>query len=130
MLEDHFRKSDVVIRLGGDEFVIFAHGVADRDIVQKKLRDINKDLVALGRKRDWSIPVTTSMGVVISQRSGNTFQRLYALADEKFYDAKEAGKDCHMLVEDREDGVIISPISEMSRACPRDTRGQGVSDDA
>lgn len=105
-IEEHFRQSDVVMRLGGDEFAVFAHNVTDRITVMHKVDAILHDVHGLGTKREWTNPVSMSVGVVISNRADKTFQRLYALADKKLYSSKETGKNrCTVFDETAEAGV-------------------------
>lgn len=84
------RETDVVARLGGDEFGLLlpetdAKGAA---IVLERVRANVARLLA-----DAQVPVTTSIGAVISSVGGRDVAELLKLADQQLYVSKGTGKN-------------------------------------
>lgn len=85
-----FRDSDVVFRLGGDEFAVYADGVTDSEIgnriMERLFHNINNIQIPEleGRK------ICISVGVTFYPADRNdSFEALYARADEGLYDSKK-----------------------------------------
>ena len=83
---------DIVARFGGEEFVIFAPvpDLATAANLADAIRQWVKSHLSVGQPPE---PVTVSMGVCLSKGSEN-LETLLALADERLYRAKHAGRDC------------------------------------
>ena len=85
------REGDTVARLGGDEFVVVLADMADAaDIVpvaQKILRALSRP-VELGQQ---VLSVSTSLGVAVYPRDGDSAGALLQYADTAMYRAKEQG---------------------------------------
>jgi diguanylate cyclase (GGDEF)-like protein len=90
LLRKEFRAFDLAYRLGGEEFLILLPG-SDRDTsaeLAERLRE------AVSVEHVGGLDVTMSLGVAASLR-GETFDYdpLFARADAKLYEAKQAGRD-------------------------------------
>lgn len=92
VLTRRLRKSEVFARIGGEEFVIFAPvpDLATAANLADAIRQWVKSHLSVGQPPE---PVTVSMGVCLSKGSEN-LETLLALADERLYRAKHAGRDC------------------------------------
>lgn len=87
------RDNDVVCRFGGEEFMVLLNDVSQDRAVQIAER-IRASIEAkpLQHKRG-SIPISTSIGVAMSQETDGTPEQLIALADSRLYHAKNAGRN-------------------------------------
>lgn len=91
LLQEAFRKSDVICRLGGDEFAVFVPDCADLAVMERKLEQLLADC---RRDLDCAWPEagsTLSIGGVWG-RQRRTFQELYRLADNMLYQVKRSDK--------------------------------------
>lgn len=89
-----FRTDDVVARLGGDEFMVYMAEVSEFYEIGLRAQKLIKNIYDI--KID-SIQVSISIGVAFFPKDGNSFQELYAKADEALYVAKSAGKNQYAL---------------------------------
>lgn len=84
------RKSDILCRWGGEEFLLLLPNtnMTQARVLLRRLRRLG-----LGLRPD-GMPLTASMGVAEWQQDGaKDWRLLLALADERMYLAKEAGRD-------------------------------------
>lgn len=88
MLNEVFRKDDVVARVGGDEFVIFLPGLQDPGMVRDRVEHLLSLMRAIS-VGDGAMTVSASAGIAIAPQDGVAFQELYAVADRAMYVAKE-----------------------------------------
>lgn len=96
VLQNIFRKTDLIGRFGGDEFCIFI-----LDIPKNRFYEILSDTVEKLRKSYSNdiceIHVTTSIGAVYASRLQNhSYDSLMQLADKALYEAKNAGRNCYV----------------------------------
>jgi len=86
------RTEDIMARLGGDEFVLVL-----TDINEEKLVLVIEKILALFRKpweiEGYTLNVSTSIGVVVYPKDGETVGELLKNADIAMYRAKEMGRD-------------------------------------
>lgn len=92
ILQELFRKEDVVGRIGGDEFVVFVSSETDGSFCASERARLILDRVSRGQK-DWGTEVTVSIGIASCPKDGDTYDLLYAAADKAMYLAKEKGKN-------------------------------------
>ena len=83
-------------RFGGDEFLIVINS-ADEEIVRMVCRSIRLAI-------QWSLPVenpdvaiTCSMGISRYPLNGDSFEKLFELADKCLYLAKDKGRNCYII---------------------------------
>lgn len=90
-LKRSIRKSDLIGRLGGEEFCIVATNVKEDylDAFLDRLRKSIEDLSVTMNGE--SIPVTISLGAAYGIANG--LEETISIADEKLYEAKEAGRN-------------------------------------
>ena len=100
LLRQHVRSTDVVARLGGDEFAILlpdadrAAAAAVGEAVVRRVRDHAATLDGTRRR------VTASIGVVTVKAARQHEADLLSLADMTMYDAKDAGRDQCMVLDE------------------------------
>lgn len=92
-----FRDSDIIGRFGGDEFIVLADGLCDEESVEKKCLYI-AELIGRRAQETGAIKVFSSLGAVICENQNVDFERLFELADEAMYEAKEQGRDADRFV--------------------------------
>jgi diguanylate cyclase (GGDEF)-like protein len=86
------RQADVVGRLGGDEFAIFCKNIGSVAMAEDKARQIRQEwlkIIPPGGEKS----VTASIGISFAPQDGQTYEELFARADEALYRVKEAGRD-------------------------------------
>jgi two-component system, cell cycle response regulator len=95
ILRDSFRQSDTAGRYGGEEFVVILPET-DIEAAERKLESL-RELVAgtsisLGA-RGQKVQVTISAGLASFPRDGEDAAELFALADERMFQAKKEGRN-------------------------------------
>ena len=96
ILQQIFRKDDIIGRLGGDEFLVFLTGVRDRKIVEKKCRLLCKKVKEY-TEREHNEKISVSIGAACVS-SGMHYDRVYKAADNALYVVKERGRDGYEIV--------------------------------
>lgn len=90
-LQNTIRASDTVARLGGDEFVLIAMlGEADqvRNLAEKIIANINQPFVWNGIE----LRSACSVGIALMSGDDDSFENLYARADQALYSVKAGDK--------------------------------------
>ncbi len=89
------RAGDTVARLGGDEFVVLVEDIEDDEgalsAVERVFSALHAPVVVAGSE----LRVTTSIGVALAPRDGETGEALMAAADRAMYRAKAGGGNRH-----------------------------------
>lgn len=121
-LIESFRSSDVVMRLGGDEFLIYAVDMVDRDLAERKIKEVSLDMHQIILDQNSGEHISVSMGCVINDGSYPDFEMLYHQSDYMLYEVKDDGKDGYKIlsISYREDGE-----SEENEGRQKDDRQQG-----
>ena len=91
-LQSTFRPSDILWRLGGDEFAIFANGMVDPNICQRKFDELTRLLEDVDFAQAVSLHIGISVGCTIYSGKSIDFASLYKISDEALYEAKNNGK--------------------------------------
>ena len=91
LLQERFRKIDVVVRGGGDEFAVFAVDCGDEEPVRQKLDTLIEEYRQTMLRRWPAAQSTLSVGGVCG-RKRRAFDELYQLADEVLYEVKRTQK--------------------------------------
>ena len=91
LLQERFRKIDVVFRVGGDEFAVFAVNCGDEEPVRQKLDTLIEEYRQTMLRRWPAAQSTLSVGGVCGHRR-RTFHQLDHLADEVLYEVKRTQK--------------------------------------
>ncbi|WP_265517573.1 GGDEF domain-containing protein [Nitratireductor luteus] len=87
------RKDDLVGRLGGEEFGVFLPGATERAAasVAERIRHAVSDVAFVPRSKECRLSV--SVGCAAFDRKTG-FSELFRVADERLYEAKNAGRNC------------------------------------
>ncbi|MDD2980619.1 MAG: EAL domain-containing protein [Hespellia sp.] len=88
-LQKTFRKTDLIGRFGGDEFIILVHNLSNVDAARRKADEIIKGIMLTGARRQ--IQISASIGLARCEQA-DTFDTVFARADQALYDAKNTGK--------------------------------------
>ena len=94
-LRESFRASDTAARYGGDEFVIVLPET-DIEAATRKLESLREsvaNMLIVTTKRSEKIRATISAGLASFPDDGETPAQLFALADEKLFQAKKEGRN-------------------------------------
>ena len=86
-------------RIGGDEFCAYLRDITDEEKVNEIINNI-MDSFSLHFRDDGSVKCSISMGAVINDFSNGILlncSEMYSLADDKLYEAKEAGKSTYKI---------------------------------
>ena len=87
-LRRSFRKTDIIGRIGGDEFCVYMLDVPSQEFAAAKCRQL-MDLV-----KESSIEHQLTVSIGISLLDGEeTYDELFAKADQALYDAKRRGRN-------------------------------------
>lgn len=96
ILKDSLGSSGIAGRIGGDEFMCIVDQI-DNEEIRNIMRNIKIGL-------QWSMPanhpnntVTCSIGVSRFPYDGNTFDKLFEIADKCLYIAKNKGRNCYII---------------------------------
>lgn len=92
LLKSSIRRSDIPGRYGGEEFILLCHAVKKNEL-EKLCERIRKNVEMKSGSRT-NVPVTISIGGVISKIGENGLQKMVDIADENLLAAKAAGKNC------------------------------------
>ncbi|MEG0984825.1 MAG: diguanylate cyclase [Clostridia bacterium] len=101
-LKVSFRNNDIVGRMGGDEFAVLMKNVPDTSSVLKKATELSGAFrqTYAGEKGEYTI--SCSIGIIMIEKAGETFDKLYRKADAALYRAKQDGKDQFVLYQEKD----------------------------
>lgn len=118
ILRGVFRSTDVVARIGGDEFFVFLKDASTPGLVESKAAALCDALHFSYTDGKLSVPVSASVGVVITRRGEADYEALYSEADAALYEAKNAGKNrfCIRRMERREANETLIAAGEANAA--------------
>ncbi|HET6725013.1 MAG TPA: GGDEF domain-containing protein [Gammaproteobacteria bacterium] len=86
------RQNDVLARIGGDEFAVLLTGISDRAAVKAVVEKIDAALDRPFVIEEHEYQVGVSAGYALSPGEGVDTAALYALADQRMYEAKQSGR--------------------------------------
>jgi diguanylate cyclase (GGDEF)-like protein len=90
------RESDVVARLGGDEFVVLVSEIAAEERVAQIARELIAAISApYPDLEGHEVMTTTSIGIALYPRDGQSVDQLLTSADAAMYTAKKAGSGAY-----------------------------------
>ncbi len=93
-----FRVYDLIGRVGGDEFVVFLPGTTKESTVERKATQICDEISKTYHAENGiEIELSSSIGVVVAPRDGQSFDSLFNAADLAMYHSKSIGKSTYTL---------------------------------
>lgn len=98
LLDETFRKEDIISRYGGDEFVIIMP-YADQSMIEIYLNQLlnNINNFYLTSPDSQLVKITASIGVSIFPEHSDNAKELFLITDETMYTAKQEGKNCYRI---------------------------------
>jgi len=94
-LESCVRSADIVARLGGDEFTVVLNNVGNMDAVAKIAEKIIQVMVSPFSFNDQKTYMSTSIGIALYPKNGETINELMRFADTAMFSAKASGGGCY-----------------------------------
>lgn len=104
ILRATFSSEDFLGRIGGDEFCVLVNKIPDLrkvkygDFVAEKCEELCTAFRSNYTGEDGKYKVSASIGVAVSEY-GDTFEKLYSMADTALYKSKHRGKDTYTFAE-------------------------------
>jgi len=89
ILQEIFRKYDIVVRYGGDEFLIL---IEDLNFNEENIRNLLDEMVKRIEQSLEKFKISASYGIAIAPREADNLKDLIFLADERMYKQKIARK--------------------------------------
>lgn len=99
ILDQCFRKEDIVGRLGGDEFVLLIRRIDRIEVVHRMAKKLNESLCNTYEKDGQRIQISASIGIALGQAETESFEKLYEKADEALYEVKREQKNGYKIYE-------------------------------
>lgn len=117
-LRNVFRDNDVVGRIGGDEFLVYAEGIKNESMIIKKASQICKMFYrTYSNEKSEGYTVSSSIGIAVFPKDGETFEALFKCADAALYNTKSRGKNGYSFYDKNVEIPYVSTRTEI------DTRG-------
>lgn len=98
-----FRSMDVIGRVGGDEFVVYISGKTDEEAILAKVNDIHRIFDQMYADKVKQLRTSCSIGVAYTPKHGTIYKELFGKADIALYQAKNSGKACSRIYNDKEE---------------------------
>jgi len=111
-LKNCMREADTVARMGGDEFMILLHGISSAHDLLPVLDRIGEELRMPVYFRDQEMTAGSSVGVVIWDPSYDDAEDLVRAADTAMYQAKEAGRGCHRIFDEKMHRAVLQALKD------------------
>ena len=95
ILKKMFRSQDIIARVGGDEFMVLMRGIADRELLKNRCRQLSNLLsnAFLDMNQKLPQPLSCSIGIAMAPAHGRSYFELFQHADQALYQAKAEGKN-------------------------------------
>jgi diguanylate cyclase (GGDEF)-like protein len=113
ILRESFRQSDTVGRYGGEEFVVILPEM-DQETGRQKLEALRQRIAhtRISLLRGEQVQISISIGLASYPQDGNDALHLFALADNRMFQAKRQGRN--QVVANNGPAVKLGPPSERS----------------
>ena len=87
-----FRSEDILGRVGGDEFLVFMKNIPDRELAEKKARQIIEAFQSIELRNQKILKVSCSIGIAMTSPVNPNFHYWFHRADQALYSMKSQGK--------------------------------------
>lgn len=94
------RDTDMVARLGGDEFAVLVDDIGVEEHAAAPAQRIIEFLAPVMRLEEHELYITTSIGIAIYPKNGQTIEDLLKNADSAMYRAKEGGRNSYQFFDE------------------------------
>lgn len=94
-LQNSLEPNDMVTRLGGDEFIVYMSDASEKDVVERRARDVQDLLRQTIHVGAHDLTITPSIGISLFPEDGRDIDSLMKHADLAMYQAKDSGRDQH-----------------------------------
>ncbi len=115
VLKMHLGNMGIAGRIGGDEFICLLTGYNDEEEVRGFLKAIRGGLKYSLAQRQRGYNFSVSIGVSSFPGDGDTYEKLFRIADGALYLAKEKGKDRYIIYDEKMHGEIIAEMLRTGR---------------
>lgn len=117
LLKNSLRENDVISRFGGDEFVILLPNITDASQIVNVITKLQASLHKPIEYQELSYNTTSSMGIVIYPKDGDSANTLLKNADIAMYKSKALGKNnyhffTHELNDELQEKLCIKSLIE------------------
>lgn len=113
-----FRECDIVGRIGGDEFLVYVQGLhSESAIVAKAEKICAAFLQTYANEKNEGYTVSSSIGIAIFPRDGQSFEEMFKCADTALYTTKARGKNAYSFYDENIKMPYVSNRTEI------DTKG-------
>ncbi len=96
-ITQNFRQNDAKGRIGGDEFIVFLPGMSNADVLHRHCLELCRRLSRVFHKDGRHHAFSISIGAAQYPTHGQSYEELFARADEALYEAKRRGKGQYVL---------------------------------
>ena len=95
ILQNTFRKGDLIGRLGGDEFLVFVKQVTDKEVMDKRMNQLFGKFRQIKKEA-----FTCSVGISFVQGEQFDYRDALGKADKAMYNSKKKGKNQYSYFEE------------------------------
>lgn len=85
-----FRRKDLIGRFGGDEFLIFLKDLSDKDVIDRRMQELRRNLLTANHHG-----CTCSAGITFVRRKDFHYETYLKEADQALYQSKKQGKNTY-----------------------------------
>lgn len=93
VIQNFFQDAALCGRVGGDEFLVFINQAADRAFIQLQAEILLQEIYRQTSDNNITVTTQASIGIAFSSNDRNTYERLFAAADQALYEAKTNGRN-------------------------------------
>lgn len=111
-----FRSEDILGRVGGDEFLVFMKNIPDKELAEKKARQIIEAFQSIEFHNQKILKVSCSIGIAMTSPVNPNFHYWFHRADQALYSMKSQGKNQYAFYNQLADDNAFFPMVEGASA--------------